>query len=134
MTFDILALNWWAILVATLSSFVLGGLWYGPLFGKRWLRALGKSEYDLTPSAIPFVIAFVTSFITCFAIAWLVAILGLSTWEQGALLGLIVGVAFIACSSISDGAFCRFSWALLSIQAVYRVLHCVLAGVILAVW
>ena len=134
MTFDILALNWWAILVATLSSFVLGGLWYGPLFGKRWLRALGKSEYDLTPSAVPFVIAFVTSFITCLAIAWLVSLLEINTWQQGALFGLIVGVAFIACSSISDGAFCRFSWALLVIQAVYRVLFCVIAGVIFAVW
>ncbi|MYD46280.1 MAG: DUF1761 domain-containing protein [Gammaproteobacteria bacterium] len=134
MTFDILELNWWAILVATLSSFVLGGLWYGPLFGKRWLRALGKSEYDLTPSAVPFVIAFVTSFITCLAIAWLVFLLEINTWQQGALFGLIVGVAFIACSSISDGAFCRFSWALLAIQAVYRVLFCVIAGVIFAVW
>ncbi|MXZ55024.1 MAG: DUF1761 domain-containing protein [Gammaproteobacteria bacterium] len=134
MTFDILALNWLAILVATLSSFVLGGLWYGPLFGKRWLRALGKSEYDLTPSAVPFVIAFVTSFITCFAIAWLISLLEISTWQQGALFGLIVGVTFIACSSISDGAFCRFSWALLAIQAGYRALHCVVAGVILAVW
>lgn len=134
MTFDIFALNWWAILVATLSSFVLGGLWYGPLFGKRWLRALGKSEYDLTPSAVPFVVALITSFITCLTLAWLISLLGVNTWEYGALLGAIVGVAFIACSSISDGAFCRWSWALLSIQAVYRILHCVVAGVILAIW
>ncbi|MXZ44124.1 MAG: DUF1761 domain-containing protein [Gammaproteobacteria bacterium] len=134
MTFDIFALNWWAILVATLSSFLLGGLWYGPLFGKRWLRALGKSEYDLAPSAVPFVVAFVTSFITCVALAWLISLLGISTWERGALMGMIVGVAFIACSSISDGAFCRFSWTLLSIQAVYRILHCVIAGVIFAIW
>lgn len=134
MTFDIFALNWWAILVATFSSFLLGGLWYGPLFGKRWLRALGKSEYDLAPSAVPFVVAFITSFITCLALAWLISHLGVSTWERGALLGLIVGVAFIACSSISDGAFCRWSWTLLSIQAVYRILQCVMAGVIFAIW
>ena len=134
MTFDIFAFNWWAILVATLSSFVLGGLWYGPLFGKMWLRALGKSEYDLTPSAVPFVVSLVTSFITCLTLAWLTSVLGLSTWEDGALLGLIVGIAFIACSSFSDGAFCRWSWALLSIQAVYRILFCVTAGVIFAIW
>lgn len=134
MTFDILAFNWWAILVATLSSFVLGGLWYGPLFGKKWLRELGKSEYDMAPSAVPFVVALITSFITCLAMAWLISLLEISTWVGGVLLGVIVGVAFIACSSISDGVFCRWSWALLAIQAVYRLLHCVIAGVILAIW
>ena len=134
MKFDILALNWWAILVATLAAFVLGGLWYGPLFGKMWLHALNKSEYDLTPSAVPFIVSIVTSFITCVVLAWLILVLGISTWEDGALFGLIVGIAFIACSSVSDGAFCRWSWTLLSIQAGYRILFCVISGVIFAIW
>lgn len=134
MTFDMFALNWWAILVATFTSFLLGGLWYGPLFGKKWLRALNKSEYDLPPSAVPFVVSIITSFITCVVLAWLISLLGISGWRNGALFGAVVGVAFIACSSVSDGAFCRWSWTLLSIQAVYRILYCVMAGVIFAVW
>jgi hypothetical protein len=36
--------NWLAVLLAALSAFVLGGLWYGPLFGKAWLRLNGKPE------------------------------------------------------------------------------------------
>ena len=28
------ALNWLAVLVAAVSAFVVGGIWYGPLFGK----------------------------------------------------------------------------------------------------
>ena len=31
---DFAGLNWWAILVAVAAAFALGGLWYGPLFGK----------------------------------------------------------------------------------------------------
>ena len=32
-------LNWWAILVAGISAFVLGGVWYSPaLFGKAWMK------------------------------------------------------------------------------------------------
>ena len=27
-----------ATLLATVLSFVLGGLWYGPLFAKTWMR------------------------------------------------------------------------------------------------
>lgn len=33
------AINWWAILVAGISAFVLGGVWYSPaLFGKAWMK------------------------------------------------------------------------------------------------
>ena len=32
-----------ATLVATLAGFVLGALWYGPLFGRPWMRAVGLS-------------------------------------------------------------------------------------------
>ncbi|MEK7357805.1 MAG: DUF1761 domain-containing protein [Bdellovibrionota bacterium] len=36
-----LILNPWAILAATVAAFMLGGLWYGPLFGKRWAGYMG---------------------------------------------------------------------------------------------
>lgn len=41
-------LNWLAVILATVVGFfVLGGLWYGPLFGKIWMREFGFSEEDL---------------------------------------------------------------------------------------
>jgi len=30
-----------AALLATVLSFVLGALWYGPVFGKAWMRQWG---------------------------------------------------------------------------------------------
>jgi Protein of unknown function (DUF1761) len=30
-----------ATLLGTVLSFVLGGLWYGPLFAKTWMRLIG---------------------------------------------------------------------------------------------
>ncbi len=30
---DLVSLNWLAILIATAAAFLLGGLWYGPVFG-----------------------------------------------------------------------------------------------------
>ena len=44
-------LNYWAILLAALSSFMLGGLWYSPvLFGKVWLEGCGLTDLDLQNS------------------------------------------------------------------------------------
>ncbi len=44
---DFVGLNWWAILVATVVAFGIGGLWYGPLFGQAWLKAMGKTEEEI---------------------------------------------------------------------------------------
>jgi hypothetical protein len=42
--------NVWAVLAATASSFVLGGLWYSPLlFGRPWNRANGSPETVRAP-------------------------------------------------------------------------------------
>ena len=35
--------NFTAALVAALSGFIVGGLWYGPLFQKAWMRHSGMS-------------------------------------------------------------------------------------------
>src|SRR6266571_6179023 len=36
-----------AVIASTILSFVIGGIWYaGPVFGKAWMAALGKTEAD----------------------------------------------------------------------------------------
>lgn len=40
--------NWLAVLIAALGSFLLGGLWYSPLlFGKAWQRETGLTDDQL---------------------------------------------------------------------------------------
>lgn len=41
-------IHWLAVLAAAVSAFMLGGLWYGPLFLKPWARASG-----IDPAASP---------------------------------------------------------------------------------
>ena len=127
-------LNWLAIFVATAVAFVLGGIWYGPLFGKAWTRAIGKSESDIKPSATPFVISFVTALVTAIVLAALIKSLGIDTLGGGLLLGAITGVGFIATAMASDSAFCSWGLPLFLIQSGYRVLYSVLIGGILAGW
>lgn len=131
---DLASLNYWAILVATVASFALGGLWYGPLFGKSWLLALGKTEDDIPPSATPFVVTFFTTLITCVVMACFVQMLGIMTWVGGLYLGVAVGGGFIAMSMLSDTLFCRWSLNLFFIQAGYRAVYSIIMGLILALW
>ena len=131
---DLLALNWFAIFVATILAFVLGGLWYGPLFGKAWLSAIGKTEEELEPSPAPFVISFFTSLITAVVLAWLISALALTGLVAGLAIGAITGVGFIATAMASDTAFCGWGLKLFLIQSGYRVTYSVLMGGILGVW
>ena len=126
--------NWWAILVATVLAFVLGGLWYGPLFGKAWLAAMGKTEEEIEPSASPFIISFFTALVTAITLAWLVHALSVQGWAAGALLGLVAGIGFIATAMASDTAFCGWGVRLFIIQAGYRVVYSVVMGALLGGW
>ena len=40
-------INWVAVAIAAGANVVLGYLWYGPFFGKAWLKALGKKEEEI---------------------------------------------------------------------------------------
>ena len=126
--------NWWAILVATVLAFVLGGLWYGPLFGKAWLAAMGKTEDEIEPSPSPFIISFFTALVTAITLAWLVYALSITGWGAGALLGLVTGVGFIATAMASDTAFCGWGLRLFIIQSGYRVVYSVVMGALLGGW
>jgi hypothetical protein len=65
-------LNWIAVILAALSSMVVGSVWYGPLFGKRWAKlAKVKLSPEIgTAEAISiYVGAFLVSLITAIVLA-----------------------------------------------------------------
>ena len=59
-----------ATLVATVVGFVLGALWYGPLFGRAWMRAagttadaLGRDVNAARTYAVTFVLGLIASYV-----------------------------------------------------------------------
>ena len=131
---DFGSFNWLAILAATVVAFLIGGLWYGPLFGQAWLDALGRTQDDIEPTPTPFVVSAVTSFLTAVAMAMVLAGLGIGTATAGAGVGALVGVAFIATAMASDAAFCDWGVKLWAIQSGYRAVYAVVMGAILGGW
>ncbi|MBI2828340.1 MAG: DUF1761 domain-containing protein [Acidobacteria bacterium] len=56
--------------MATVLGFVLGALWYGPLFGKRWMTAVGMTMEQIRQECNPamtygatFVLGLVASYV-----------------------------------------------------------------------
>lgn len=40
-------INYLAVLVSALGAVVLGGLWFGPIFGKTWMKEVGFKTEDM---------------------------------------------------------------------------------------
>ena len=127
------ALNWLAIVAAAVSAFVLGGLWYGPLFKHAWCREAGMDP-DAKPGhpARVFGTAFVAALFAAFAFAWF---LGPRPEVHKAVhAGLMVGLAFVAMSFAINYAFAQRSLKLWLIDGGYHTLQFVLYGLILGLW
>jgi len=44
---DLFSVNWIAVVAAALTGFMVGGIWYGPIMGKKWMGAVGLSEEQI---------------------------------------------------------------------------------------
>ena len=64
--------NWLAVGVSTIISFMLSGLWYSPkMFGTKWAQGVGVKISGDAKQPIP---ALVTQFIGTLLFAWVVAL------------------------------------------------------------
>jgi hypothetical protein len=43
---EIVTVNYWAVITGAILSMIIGAIWYGPLFGKRWMEIIGATEMD----------------------------------------------------------------------------------------
>jgi hypothetical protein len=126
-------LNLYAILLAAVSSFLLGGIWYGPLFKDRWCRAAGVDP-DKPPGhpARVFGIAFLMSLIAATVFAWLLGPDPDPTFAIG--MGVAVGLGWVATSFGINYQFAGRPAVLWAIDGGYHTLQFVLYGVILGLW
>ena len=64
-------INYWAVLIATASSMVVGSIWYTPkVFGTRWAK-LANVDMDRpgASAVVPIVVTLIVSFITAWVLA-----------------------------------------------------------------
>ncbi|WP_222950479.1 DUF1761 domain-containing protein [Sphingomonas sp. JC676] len=126
--------HWLAIVVAALAGFMVGGIWYGPLFGKAWMKARGLSEEQLKSGAnmpLIFGTTFVLNLVAAFMLDHLYqtydAPVGL---HHSLVIASIIGVGFIATSIGVNYLFSRMPRALFLIDAGYWIVIYLVMGAI----
>ena len=128
-------INYWAVLVAGLSSFMVGGLWYSPaLFGKAWMSATGLTEAALAEGnpAVIYGLSFVLAVAGAFVFA---LFLGPEPELSLAVCaGFFAGLVWVAGSFGINYLFERKSLKLFAINGGYHTAQYTVIGAILGLW
>jgi Protein of unknown function (DUF1761) len=114
--------NYLAILVSALSTFLIGGLWYSmALFGKPWMKANGFTEESLKGRNMMkiFGLAFLLALISAFNLAMFIGTE--SDPAMGALWGFLAGAGWVSTFLGTYYLFEGRSFTLFLINAGYGI-------------
>lgn len=133
---DFSKINYFAVLAAALSTFVLGGLWYSPvMFGKPWMRANGFTDADLQTfsKARMFGWSFLFALVMALNLAMFLADPATNvTWGMAA--GSLAGFGWVAMAIAIVGVFENRSWKYIAINGGYMTVAFVIMGAIIGAW
>ena len=128
-------LNWWAILAAAVSAFVLGGLWYSPaVLGTLWKRANGFSDQNAPRAGGKvFAISFVLSLVMAFNLAMFLND-PKTNLAWGATAGFLAGFGWVLMGIGIVSLFERRPWSYVLVNGGYLTIALVVMGAILGAW
>lgn len=129
------SVNWFAVIVAALSMFVIGGAWYSPmLFGKPWQKAAGLSDETVKSgnSGLIFGLAFVLSLLMAANLAFFVS--GVTDIAMGIGYAVAAGLGWAAFGLSVIALFERRPLAYHLINGGYLTVAFAVMGFILAIW
>lgn len=135
-------INYLAVLTAAISSMVTGGLWYGPLFSKKWIAYMGwnpaEMEQRKKAATKGYMVMFIGSLLMAYVLAHALVFAGSYLKASGASAGLMVGfwnwLGFVAPITIGAVLWEGRPWGLFFLNAGYQLLNLLVMGVILALW
>ena len=135
--------NYWAILVCGVSNMVIGFLWYGPLFGKTWIKLSGIIPGKIEDAkkngmASGYALAFVGALLMAFVLDHAIIFAGAYLNETGITAGLMGAfwnwLGFIAPVTLSVVLWEGKSWKLWCLQNTYYLITLLVMGMILVSW
>ncbi|WP_022887099.1 DUF1761 domain-containing protein [Glaciibacter superstes] len=133
-------INYWAVILATLSSMIVGSIWYTPkVFGNYWMKMSGSKPSGKTSDAvIPIVVTLLVSFIT----AWVLAGAAYIAWDfyggnflvNAIVTALMLWAGFTAARFVTHDAFDQRPGGLTILNISHELVTVVIMAIIIGVW
>ena len=138
---QVVSVNYLAVLVAAIASFMLGWLWHSSvLFGPTWMKLSNidkkkieehKKSGNMAPSLF---FQFVATLLMAYILRYFVAYAQASTILDGAIVGFWLWLGFVATNMIGMVLWEGKPFKLYLINAGHVLVGLLVMGAILAVW
>lgn len=133
--------NYLAIFVAGLIPMILGSIWYGPLFGKKWMELEGKTEEELRAGFNPlksygvtFLFALLMGYVQLHVLNAFSDAYGLTGVMAGVQGGFWIWLGFVVTIGWQQVAFSGQNIVLWLINSLYNLTALMAMGALLSVW
>lgn len=124
--------NYLAVVLAAIATQPLGALWYGPLFGERWMTLRGYTREDAGDPGSAYAIGFAAHLVMAYVLARLVDMVGAVDVGESIAIAAFVGSGFIVTVLVTAVVFSpRRSLPLIGIEAGYQFASVVAMGAII---
>lgn len=125
-------MNWLAVIIAAVANMVIGFLWYGTwAFGKSWIKLSGHVMGEGMQAGPLYGLTAVAAVVQAITMAWFVSQTGANSGSAGAIVGLYVGLGFIAAAMFAEVLFAGRHPRLYAITAGYAVVAAIVQGAII---
>lgn len=131
-----IAHNYTAIAAAMAASIVLGMLWYGPLFGKMWMKLVGMSEADMKKAkekgmGKSYGVMLIATFVMACVLSLVLAAFDAATAKEAGMVGFWIWLGFVATTTVDGVLWKGESWKLWILNNAYRLIALKLMAVAL---
>lgn len=113
MPLSLFDVNWLAVILAAVAAFVVGFLWYGPIFGKAWSDGMGfgtmtpEQMKEMQKGAMPgYLASIVANLVVAWGLAVVFAALGVGSVSAAIGVTVVLWLAFNLAPTIM-GVFFR---------------------------
>lgn len=102
-------INLWAVLASTVVAIIIGSIWYGPLFGKKFMEASGMNKWTPEQQAamkkkmmLSYAGQFIASFVLFYTVAGIVLGFGHATALEGMTGAFFIWLGIIVPVKVGD--------------------------------
>jgi hypothetical protein len=102
-------INIWSVLVSAVAAMVIGSIWYGPLFGKKFMEASGMNKWTPEQQAamkkkmmVSYAAQFAASFVMFYTVAGIIIGFSDNTALGGMVAAFLVWLGIIVPVKIGD--------------------------------
>jgi len=122
--------NWIAVVVAFVLLEALGFLWYGPLFGAKWMAEMGTPQDPKSPQ-VALGLGAVLTIIIILGLSWLMRRTGAASLQGGVKAALAAWFFFNFTTMAIDYLYVGHTGAFVAINMGYQLVSYLIAGAVL---